>query len=71
MALRNAADENTYLRASSVLECQSLSYRFPDSKTIFADVSLHTWKDEFVAVVGPTGTGKSTLLMAIANLIPP
>ena len=71
MALRNAADENTYLRASSVLECQSLSYRFPDSKTIFADVSLHTWKDEFVAVVGPNGTGKSTLLRVIANLIPP
>ncbi len=71
MALRHAADANTDLRASSVLDCQSLCYKFPNSKTIFADVSLHTGKDEFVAVVGPTGTGKSTLLRVMAHLIPP
>ncbi|MDG6913275.1 MAG: ATP-binding cassette domain-containing protein, partial [Nitrososphaerota archaeon] len=71
MALRHTTDANTDLRASSVLDCQSLCYKFPNSKTIFADVSLHTRKDEFVAVVGPTGTGKSTLLRVIAHLVPP
>jgi NitT/TauT family transport system ATP-binding protein len=53
-----------------VLQCQDLSYAFPNSKVCFKDINLMTGRDEFVAVVGPTGTGKSTLLRVIAHLIP-
>jgi len=55
-----------------VLEGQNLSYAFPGTtKSVFKDVNLCTNKDELVAVVGPTGTGKSTLLRVLARLIPP
>jgi NitT/TauT family transport system ATP-binding protein len=54
-----------------VLEGQNLSYSFPGStKSVFRDINLFTNVDELVAVVGPTGTGKSTLLRVLAQLIP-
>lgn len=55
-----------------VLEGQNLTYSYPGStKSVFKDVNLHTNSDELVAIVGPTGTGKSTLLRILARLIPP
>jgi NitT/TauT family transport system ATP-binding protein len=53
-----------------VLEGRNLSFSYA-SKTVFQGISLATHKDELVAVVGPTGTGKSTLLRLLAHLIPP
>ncbi|MFZ0510136.1 MAG: ABC transporter ATP-binding protein [Candidatus Nitrosopolaris sp.] len=56
----------------SELECQELSYSYPsNSKVVFKDISLRTCKDELVAIVGPSGTGKSTFLRVLGNLIPP
>jgi NitT/TauT family transport system ATP-binding protein len=52
------------------LSCEGLGFAY-GSKFIFKDVSLKTFKDELVAVIGPTGTGKSTLLRTLAHLIPP
>lgn len=53
-----------------VLECRDLCYAFSDSKVAYKNVNLKTFKDEFVAIVGPTGVGKSTLLRNLACLIP-
>jgi NitT/TauT family transport system ATP-binding protein len=54
-----------------VLKGQDLSYSYPGAaKPVFADINLFTKADEFIAVVGPTGTGKSTLLRVLAQLIP-
>jgi NitT/TauT family transport system ATP-binding protein len=53
------------------LECKNLSYTYSNAKFIFKDVNIKTRKDELVAIVGPSGTGKSTLLKVLANLIPP
>jgi len=56
----------------SELECQGLSYSYPsNSKVVFNDINLRTCKDELVAIVGPSGTGKSTFLRVLSNLIPP
>ncbi|MDG6994878.1 MAG: ABC transporter ATP-binding protein [Nitrososphaerota archaeon] len=52
------------------LSCQDLGYAY-GAKFIFKDVNLITFRDELVAVIGPTGTGKSTLLRTLAYLIPP
>jgi NitT/TauT family transport system ATP-binding protein len=51
------------------LECENLGFAY-GSKFIFKDCTLKTTKDEFVAIIGPTGTGKSTLLRTLAHLIP-
>jgi NitT/TauT family transport system ATP-binding protein len=54
-----------------VLEGQGLSYSYPGAtKPVFADINLFTNSDELIAIVGPTGTGKSTLLRVLAQLIP-
>ncbi len=52
------------------LSCQDLGYAY-GTKFIFKDVNLITFRDELVAIIGPTGTGKSTLLRTLAYLIPP
>jgi NitT/TauT family transport system ATP-binding protein len=58
-------------KARSILEGQELSYRYPGAaKPVFKDINLSTGDDELIAIVGPTGTGKSTLLRVLAQLIP-
>jgi NitT/TauT family transport system ATP-binding protein len=53
-----------------VLEGRDLAFSYA-SKRVFEGINVATHKDELVAVVGPTGTGKSTLLRLLAHLIPP
>lgn len=54
----------------SEVECQDLTYCYPsNSKVVFKDINLRTCKHELVAIVGPSGTGKSTFLRVLGNLI--
>jgi NitT/TauT family transport system ATP-binding protein len=53
------------------LECHDLSYSYPSGKLVFKDINLTTFEDELVAIVGPTGTGKSTLLRCLGALLKP
>jgi NitT/TauT family transport system ATP-binding protein len=53
------------------LECRDLSYSYTKSKVVFDHVTLKTYENELVAIVGPTGCGKSTLIRNLAYLTPP
>jgi putative ABC transport system ATP-binding protein len=50
-----------------LLEVNALCKRFGES-AVFADVSLQVAPGEFVAIIGESGVGKSTLLNCIAGL---
>ncbi len=47
-----------------------VGFSFP-GRPVLADVSFEVAAGEFVAILGPSGGGKSTLLRLIAGLLPP
>src|SRR5699024_10662968 len=48
---------------NDVLKIKDLSFQYPDEQApLFSDVNLHVNRGERIALVGPNGIGKSTLL---------
>ncbi len=56
--------------AGPPLAIRGLGFSFP-GRAVLADVSLDVAAGEFVAILGPSGGGKSTLLRLIAGLLKP
>lgn len=54
-----------------MIEIQHLSKSFDGQTTILKDIDLNVKKGEVVAVLGPSGTGKSTLLRCLNYLTKP
>lgn len=52
----------------NVLEVRDLSFSYPD-KSILHRLSFEVEKGDFICVVGTNGTGKSTLLKLILNIL--
>ena len=52
-----------------LLELRGAAVRIGD-RTLWSDVDLTVRKGEFVAVLGPNGVGKSTLIKAVLGLLP-
>jgi ATP-binding cassette subfamily B protein RaxB len=53
------------------LEVRNLSFRYAESeKFIFEDLSFSIGAGEYVAITGPSGGGKTTLLKVILGLLP-
>jgi len=53
--------------ALPLLQVRGLAKRY-DTQTVFANVDLDVQRGEFVAIVGDSGVGKSTLLNCLAGL---
>ena len=51
-----------------ILEVKNISFSYTSEKPIFEDVNFTLSPGEVVSIVGPSGTGKSTLLKCIAGL---
>lgn len=57
---------------SSFLNISQLSFHVPgESTAIFSRLSLENSEGEIVAILGPSGSGKSSLLRIICGLTPP
>lgn len=55
----------------SLISIRNVIKRFPvggEMRTILKGVTLEVWPGEFVAIVGPSGNGKSTLLNMITGI---
>ena len=55
------------MSSSPLVQVQALAKRYGDTH-VFRDVSLEVARGEFVAIVGESGVGKSTLLNCLAGL---
>ena len=54
------------------LSAYNLSYRYPGSVTdVLSGIDLTVQTGEVLTLLGPNGTGKSTLLKCLAGLLPP
>jgi ABC-type nitrate/sulfonate/bicarbonate transport system, ATPase component len=55
-----------------LLRMVDVEFSYPGSKTkVLSDINLHVDYAEFVGIVGPSGTGKSTLLRLMCGLLKP
>lgn len=59
------------MEEQSFLKATNISHRFAGNGPVLADVSLTIGPGAFVAVVGASGVGKSTLLRILAGLLRP
>jgi ABC-type multidrug transport system fused ATPase/permease subunit len=65
-AVREAPEPVTLGRATGHLRFEGLSFEYPGREGTLTDISFDALPSQVVAVVGPTGAGKTTLM----NLIP-
>ena len=63
--------DRTIERVELSVEAQDVTYKYPDGTRAIIGASLEGYVGEVVALVGPTGAGKSTLAYLLAGLVPP
>lgn len=53
-----------------MLKLENLTVKYPDGTKAVSDLSLHVRDGQHVALVGANGAGKTSLLLAVAGVIP-
>jgi len=59
------------VHVAPVVELRSVSFAYPGGGEVLRDVDLRVGKGEFVAIAGPNGGGKTTLLRLVLGLESP
>ena len=54
----------------TVLELKNLNVGYSSKEPILKNINLEVEKGEIIALVGPSGAGKTTLIKTIASIIP-
>jgi len=57
--------------AETVIEIRNLTFAYPGGPHVLEDVQLTVEKGEYMAVLGPNGGGKSTLIKLMLGLLEP
>ncbi len=65
------ANHNNNCKKKSMIKIQNLDFRYPDDGFRLTIPELTVSSCEKVAVIGPSGTGKTTLLNLIAGILTP
>ena len=55
---------------AKIIEVEDLAVNYNDVEPVFSGLNVTVKKGEFVSLVGSSGSGKSTILRAVADLIP-
>ncbi len=55
---------------NTVIKLKNIFFSY-DKQNVLEDINLDILKDDFLAIIGPNGGGKSTLLKLILNLLEP
>ena len=63
--------EKQYRSEGIGLNMQNLSYAYRNGTSVFANASMEAYPHEIVALVGPSGEGKTTMLRLILSLLTP
>ena len=66
---RSGAQEPDSLRGDIVFE--NVNFRYEEEKPVLRDFSLHVKQGETIALVGPTGAGKSTIVNLVCRFYEP
>ena len=66
---RSDAQEPDSLRGDIVFE--NVNFRYEEEKPVLRDFSLHVKQGETIALVGPTGAGKSTIVNLVCRFYEP
>ena len=66
---RSGAQEPDSLRGDIVFE--NVNFRYEEEKPVLRDFSLHVKQGESIALVGPTGAGKSTIVNLVCRFYEP
>ena len=70
--IENVAPTTTSkLYLSDEIELRNVSYQYPDGKIALQDIDFHAKIGQMIAIVGPTGGGKTTLAYLIPALLSP
>ena len=63
--MQDAPDATTLSRVEGRIDVDHVSFAYQDDMAVLHDVDLHIRPGETIAVVGPSGGGKSTLCQLI------
>lgn len=58
-------------KKEEIIRIEKLSKTFDGKSYVLKDIDLSIYKNEVVAIIGPSGTGKSTLLRCLNYLETP